>query len=463
MTLQDGLNTGNLLINNTILNATNLLYLDAGASSNTFCLNNFTSATTYVQDTNGSNFYNCTYDGKNQGNIYANVMNESVDIRGNVSSSISNLYIGFVGTGYPYSNTTSEGKFSCNFASCQDNAPLTPTLGFMGTLTITASPSNGGNYTGNSTNITVPATVQITATPNWKFIFSNWETTCVSIANSTSNETSIYMTGDCSATVNFNLTVMPNISVLTPLSWLAAYYTPGSILNVSWTNTSTIYGGIGYNVSLLEYGGAFNSTINGSTNETSLLWNSTGYDNLRYAAHVRACDSTGWCVNATGSYFGIYTPAVAINYSAYASPDQGTSANCVPHNYFKEYLDVSCYPGFTCTGGSYSILSFVGNVLASTAHNSTVNGNTTLYYHAGLDADIYYRTGNITNIYGNSSTTAVRTICLSGEPITAADISMTSSGGGGTGSVFAAVFLIAGWLIYQTLKKREGAPGGGPK
>ena len=119
VTFQTGSNTGNLLINNTILNATTLLYLDANASGNTFCLNNFTATSgAYVTDLNGSNFYNCTYDSKNQGNIYANVMNGSVAIFGIVTSSIPPLYIG-VGA---YDWTSSQGKM----AGGVDYAPLTP-------------------------------------------------------------------------------------------------------------------------------------------------------------------------------------------------------------------------------------------------------------------------------------------------------------------------------------------------
>ena len=75
-----------------------------------------------MQDTNGSNSYNCTYDGKNQGNIYANVLNNSVIIYGTVASSITGYSIG---TNINYTNTTSLGKFSCNFAGCADYAPLT--------------------------------------------------------------------------------------------------------------------------------------------------------------------------------------------------------------------------------------------------------------------------------------------------------------------------------------------------
>ncbi|MFA5077461.1 MAG: LamG-like jellyroll fold domain-containing protein, partial [Candidatus Micrarchaeia archaeon] len=123
--LQAGTFTGNIFINNTFLNATNLLLFDAGASNNIICLNNFsdsgTSPTTYITDSNGSNFYSCTYDGKNQGNIYPNVLNGSVEIKGSVNSSIGGLYIGASGAGYPYNSTNSLGKMIGGV----DSAPLT--------------------------------------------------------------------------------------------------------------------------------------------------------------------------------------------------------------------------------------------------------------------------------------------------------------------------------------------------
>jgi hypothetical protein len=103
------------------------IYLD-GAINNTICLNNFTDFTEisyYISDTTGSNFYNCTYEGKNQGNIYENVINGSIVVTGTVASSIPGFYIGTSGAGVPYSNSTSGGKFSCNFAGCADYAPLT--------------------------------------------------------------------------------------------------------------------------------------------------------------------------------------------------------------------------------------------------------------------------------------------------------------------------------------------------
>ncbi|MFA6328553.1 MAG: LamG-like jellyroll fold domain-containing protein, partial [Candidatus Micrarchaeia archaeon] len=128
--------SNNTVINNTFSSRGSQAYIDSGASGNTFCLNNFTSIgnpTTYVQDLNGSNYYNCTYATKNQGNMYANVMNGSIQVLGTTVSSFPSLYIGSAGAGFPYNNSSSGGKFVCSFAGCADFAPLTPVFLLLST------------------------------------------------------------------------------------------------------------------------------------------------------------------------------------------------------------------------------------------------------------------------------------------------------------------------------------------
>ncbi|MCX6770918.1 MAG: hypothetical protein NTX79_02585, partial [Candidatus Micrarchaeota archaeon] len=114
------ISSSNTFTNNTIsATSGNLVEINAQSGNNTFCLNNFTNTSSYyVTDTNGSNYYNTTVSGHAEGNIYANVLNGSVQVTGIANSSISGLYIGTSGTGYPYSNSTSGGKFICNFAGC---------------------------------------------------------------------------------------------------------------------------------------------------------------------------------------------------------------------------------------------------------------------------------------------------------------------------------------------------------
>ena len=127
MTIQTGANTGNSIINNTLLNATNLLYLDSTSGANTFYWNNFTNTSgLYVNDSNGTNIYNTTISGHGEGNVWYNVINGSVNITGNLTSTgYPSLYYGSNGSAYPYNSTNAGGKLS---GAVVDNAPLTPTL-----------------------------------------------------------------------------------------------------------------------------------------------------------------------------------------------------------------------------------------------------------------------------------------------------------------------------------------------
>jgi hypothetical protein len=151
----DGLPTAsNRIAGNRLLNATGLLYFGNNSAGNTACLNNFSATSgVYINDTNGSNSYNCTYAGLNQGNIYANVQNGSVWVKGNVDSSISGQYIGHSGSGFPYNTANSLGKISGN---ATDYAPLTNTFGYL-LVSAMQSPQNGtAVYYGNGTlNVTV--------------------------------------------------------------------------------------------------------------------------------------------------------------------------------------------------------------------------------------------------------------------------------------------------------------------
>jgi hypothetical protein len=138
-------------------------YTAGGTSGNVICLNNFTTVGNlpYIRDMNGTNAYNCTFDGKNQGNAYANVLNGSVIAKGTVNSSISGLYIGTAGAGVPYTNVSSLGKFACNFAGCQDNAPLT-----TDNVVDSCTPPVSGNWTLNlADNCNITSSVNLGA--NW--------------------------------------------------------------------------------------------------------------------------------------------------------------------------------------------------------------------------------------------------------------------------------------------------------
>lgn len=91
----------------------------ADGGGDIFILNNFTNTSGVYVNSTGIHIFNST-----EGNMWANVINNSVNISGTVNSSISGLYVGAFGVGYPYNQTTSQGKFLCP-SGCADFAPLT--------------------------------------------------------------------------------------------------------------------------------------------------------------------------------------------------------------------------------------------------------------------------------------------------------------------------------------------------
>ncbi len=122
--------TGNLIYNNTFINRAGTgthVWINGSSYNNTFFGNNFTTATTYVNNSNGTNYFNST-----EGNAYPNVINLTINITGTSASTYyPTLYIGTGGADYPFNSTNSGGKLLCNTnqSDCGDYAPLTPTLG----------------------------------------------------------------------------------------------------------------------------------------------------------------------------------------------------------------------------------------------------------------------------------------------------------------------------------------------
>jgi hypothetical protein len=188
-----------IFYNNTLIargNAINL-FVASNAGNNTFYWNNFTDTSgVYVQDLNGSNYYNTT-----EGNIWWNVMNGSVQVAGDEVSSIPGLYIGLYGGGVPYTNSTSLGKLSCNFANCQDNAPLT-SIGRIANATIWNGTAYVAYTSTSQLNLrcTNPPTVctprnQNSTTPIFRLFSMNWNSTVQQMStNATWNVANLYCT-----------------------------------------------------------------------------------------------------------------------------------------------------------------------------------------------------------------------------------------------------------------------------
>ena len=149
----------NTLYNNTFITPTGagtLLSIGASSSGNRIYWNNFTATSgAYISDANGSNIYNTTISGNGEGNIYANVMDGTVNVGGIVpSTAFPALYIGTTGA-VPYSSSASGGKIA---GGAMDYAPLTRIYNTAPNITVVLhSPQAFASIT-DSINCSVTAT-----------------------------------------------------------------------------------------------------------------------------------------------------------------------------------------------------------------------------------------------------------------------------------------------------------------
>jgi hypothetical protein len=199
-----------IVFGNTISSTSgNAISISATAYGNTFYWNNLSSTSgAYVNDLNGGNFYNATTpSGSNEGNIYANVIDGTISVQGNVTSSgFPSLYIGMNGTGQPYSNANSGGKIN---GSAVDNAPLTPFYYIVSgpvisphaneTHEATSSAGAEVNYTGPTANDDPDGSVPVFCTPASGSVFPLGENTVTCNANDSEGNT---------ATSAFTITVV---------------------------------------------------------------------------------------------------------------------------------------------------------------------------------------------------------------------------------------------------------------
>lgn len=94
------------VLNNTLSSTGTELKINSVSGNNTFYWNNFSNTSGYyVNDTNGFNYYNTSVAGVAQGNYWFNVLNGSVEIL-----DVDADGWGDSGSGYPYSNSTSQSK-----------------------------------------------------------------------------------------------------------------------------------------------------------------------------------------------------------------------------------------------------------------------------------------------------------------------------------------------------------------
>ncbi|MCX6770560.1 MAG: right-handed parallel beta-helix repeat-containing protein [Candidatus Micrarchaeota archaeon] len=270
---------GNLFANNTISHGNGafqggMLFIDHSASGNLFYWNNFTAASgRYVDDMSVANLFNTTINGRGEGNIYANVMNGSVQVQGNqTSSGYPSLYIGINGTGYPYDYTSSQGKV----VGMTDFAPLTPNYYVApsyGSLIVNASPAAGGAASGTSYNFIVPATKPVNATANAGYVFTSWTLSgSCTIANASAASTTVTVTsGTCYATAIFNATG----NLIVNASPANGGITTGTAYNFIVPATKPVAAAANANYTFLNWGVSGSCTVaNASAVNTTVTVNS---------------------------------------------------------------------------------------------------------------------------------------------------------------------------------------------
>ena len=261
--------TNGSFINNTLIpntaNTNGLVYLTSASYWNTFYWNNFTNTSGYyVQDLNGSNYYNSS----TEGNVWYDVQNLTVKINGNsTSTGYPSLYIGTAGTGYPYNNTTS----SMVLGKVVDWYPLTPTASALACKSLSTA----------GTTYTMSANASISGADCFDVTAANITLNCNGYSITGNNATGtrgVYST-------QFNTTIQ-NCNILnfsTPIYFNAA--SNGTISNVS-ANTTYTYSypdGVG----IVFYNGAnYNQLSN--INTTSL----TGYGLLLYMTNYNTVSNS---------------------------------------------------------------------------------------------------------------------------------------------------------------------------
>jgi parallel beta-helix repeat protein len=124
----NGASSGNIMADNTLSGPNIQAYIYGNAAGgNTFVRNHFTeTAGIYVRDESSGNIWD-TGEGSRvrQGNYWPNVLSGSVEV---IDSKPGNGW-GNCGTGFPYAQATSQGKF---FGPGADNAPATTNIGNCG-------------------------------------------------------------------------------------------------------------------------------------------------------------------------------------------------------------------------------------------------------------------------------------------------------------------------------------------
>jgi len=291
--------------------------ISLGASNlnngNVICLNSFTDISgLYIITPNmTNNFFNCTHEGKNQGNLYQNVLNGSVQIIGAMTSSIPGYYVGTTGAGYPYNSINSLGKI---FGSAVDYAPLTlnnvtslqcgnlTTAGTIYNMSANVSIDNATCFTVTAENVTLDCNGHsITGSNTGNGIYSNQDYTAIKNCVINNFGTGIYFEGDYGTLSNVTATATGDFNNAIVLS--------SSSSNTLSDVTATATGDFGHAIFLTE---SSNNIISGIGATATASGNTYGYPS--YAILLESSSNnilSNLTAIATGNYYG--NPGYGIN------------------------------------------------------------------------------------------------------------------------------------------------------
>ena len=241
----------NIISNNTFISPlSTIIYVEStDAIENVFYWNNFTNTSgLYIEDSDGSNFYNTTINGNPEGNIYYNVLNGSVNIAGSLASDYGGgLYIGDSGTGYPYNSTNSYSKVTSNVVD-------------YGPLTLTESGLQCGTLDTANTVYTLTQNVSSTGT-------------CFTIIQSN-------ITLDCNGYwINYSIGGEANTYGVYSYNTNNLTVKNCNIIDGNWSSV-TEYSRVGIEFNDVTNGTIFNNTIRVNNSYALYLYNDANYNNL---------------------------------------------------------------------------------------------------------------------------------------------------------------------------------------
>ena len=349
----------NTLANNTFIapnGATALGSVDGSMGGYTVYWNDFTNvAGTYCSgDAPGTNFSGMV-NGQLEGNIYSGVLSGAVQVFGTVASSgFPGLYIGSSGSGYPYNNVTSFGKFNCtNSASNKgtgDFAPLTPNLGctcgvlsvpnYVCALLRNQAKSNTC-FTVAATNVTIScAGFSITGTnaSNTYGIYSNRILTSVKDCALRDFSTQIYFNGT----------------------------TVGTIQNTTANTTKAFAGSDGYGIAIASatWSTVANSTIS-SVNPYGLYVNSS--------SNTTIIGTTGISTQHSGSQSGGIFLYASPNNTIYGSHGIADAGSAIYLSTNSSNNSISGSQGDSQSGSGIYVWSSRGNAISGSSGTSSLS------------------------------------------------------------------------------------------